>query len=222
VTVRWFVDPDEVASRIDGLRGLLDLSVALPESPFPEGGHVDLCAFDILQEDLFPLMVSAVAQHHGDDHVDVVTTEPDAVAYFLRAYGFSASFTAPVPLSPATFDEAVTFEPGGDPTGAIIHATNRFVISGDSRRWVVYGYSHWDAILVWSESRTRPWLAQDDTFLSPAELLDAYVWPGVPGSRWSEQDGARFLSAIPWWPGGAAGSTTDGGALDDPVHQEVG
>ena len=186
MTVRWFVEPHEVTSRIDRLSGLLDLSVELPESPFAEGGYVDLCAFDIIQEDAFPLMVSAVAQHHGDDHVDFVTTRPDAVDYFLSAYGFSASFAAPVPLSPATFDDAVWFEPRGDPTGAIKLAANNFVISGDSRHWVIYGYSRWDAIFVWSDSRSRPWLAHGDTFLSPDELLEAYVSPGVPGARWSE------------------------------------
>jgi hypothetical protein len=205
VTVRWFVEPREVTSHVERLGALLDLSVELPESPFRDGGYVDLCAFDILQEDLFPLMVSAVAQHHGDDHVDFVTTEPDPVDYFLPSYGFSASFAAPVPLSPASFDDAVSFEPEGDPTGAIKHATNNFVISGDSRSWVIYGYSRWDAIFVWSDSRSRPWLAHGDTFLSPAELLEAYIWPGVPGARWSEHDAARFLATIPWWRGGVEG-----------------
>ena len=186
MTVHWFVEPHEVTSRIDRLNGLLDLSVELPESPFPRDGYVDLCAFDIIYEDLFPMMVSAVAEHHGDDHVDFVTTLPDAVGYFLPTYSFSASFAEPVPLSPASFAEAVWFNPGDDPTGSIAIATNNFVISGDSRSWVVYGYSRWDAIFVWSTSRSRPWLAQGNTFLSPAELFEAYVVPGEPGARWSD------------------------------------
>ena len=84
-------------------------------------------------------LLSAAGRVHGDDRIDFLVLEPDAETYYREGYGIYPAISLPVDSSEDDYWNSVSYEPDGDPTGALVFSARVFAVSGPSGKWGCWG-----------------------------------------------------------------------------------
>lgn len=157
---------------------VVDASIRLPRSPFRIPGTTDICQFNWAIGGKFAPVLRALAEHYGDTSVIAGVIEPDPVTYYENGYGYHPKFSLLTSvLTEGALWERLSFEPEGDPTGAIAFTADIFAIEGSSGQWGVWAQRDWDVALIRSDVTGGQWLAAGVPFTSVDEALTAFVEP---------------------------------------------
>ncbi|MDP9903112.1 hypothetical protein [Arthrobacter bambusae] len=109
-------------------------------------------------------VLQALVEAHNDTSVSLAVLDP-APAYYRDNYGSYPVFTLPGVTIDDNYWDAVTFEPGGDPTGSVAYTANVVALVGSSERWAVWAERSWDMALVLSQHTNGAWTSAGVTFL---------------------------------------------------------
>jgi hypothetical protein len=174
----------------------VDTGSRLPEWPFLSvRGYVSICEYDSVLGSWFFPVIHELARVHGDDSITFVVLEPDP-SYYMRAYSHFPGFRLAPHVSPDDYWEALSYEPNGDPTGAIAYTANVIALVGSSRRWAVWGQRDWEIALVLAEEQRAPWRDVGVPFLPAREALDKFRGPNGWTKKLSQADINTFLSNV--------------------------
>jgi hypothetical protein len=150
----------------------------LPHWPFrSRTGTVDICQFSLAIEGPFGPVLQALVEAHEDTSVSLVVLDP-APAYYRTYYGSYPGFTLPAAGIAENYWDAVSFEPGGDPTGSVAYTANVVALVGSSGKWAVWAERSWDIALVQSQRAQGPWTSVGVNFVPVEDALANFTEPG--------------------------------------------
>src|SRR3954454_13009074 len=117
----------------DKVEGVIDTSRRLPAWPLRARSTActDICQFGHSIEGPFGPVLQSLADFHGDGLVTTVVLEPTP-AYYRENYGTYPAFSLARAALAASFWDCVSFEPRGDPTGAVVYTANVAATVGSS------------------------------------------------------------------------------------------
>jgi hypothetical protein len=168
----------------------------LPDWPFrSKQGQVDLCEYNEFSDDEFTNALEVLARVHGDESISLVVVKPDPEEYHIQDLEHFPSFSVPTVDIGTSYWEAVSYEPQGDPGGAVLYA-DAFAIFGESGSWAVWGQRDWEVAVIQAKSATRPWREKTDIFVSPEVAVQRFIQPELGGSRWSAEEIDGFISRM--------------------------
>ena len=148
-----------------------------PAWPFrAPSGHADFCEYSDAIEGDFDFVLQALTAHYGDTSVNLAVLEPSPQLYYCTHFGRYPAFTLATHELPRYW-EAVSFEPTGDPTGAVIFTADVVAISGDTGRWAVWEERQWNLSIVLSDEPNGLWTRGPVTFSEIEDALSWYIEP---------------------------------------------
>jgi hypothetical protein len=162
-----------------GVERVVDTEIRLPSWPLRDwtaAANVDVCQYSNAIEGAFGPVLQALADFHGDEVVTTVVLDPTP-AYYHEHYGTFPAFSLSRDDVAASFWECVSFEPGGDPTGAVVYTANVVTAVGDSGAWAVWAERSWDLAVVLSATPDGPWLACGVPFVPITTALADFTEP---------------------------------------------
>lgn len=196
MTYTFACDRSEYGAFLTRMRQVIDPGTRLPAWPFrSELGQVDVCEYNEFSDDGFAKALEVLARVHGDESISLVVVDPDPEEYHIRDLGHFPCSSVPTGHIGSSYWEAVSYEPQGDPGGAVLYA-DTFAIFGESGSWAVWGQRDWEVVVVRAEGTTRSWREQTDIFVSPEVAVQRFIQPELGGSRWSREEIDGFVSRM--------------------------
>jgi hypothetical protein len=122
--------------------------------------------------------IQRLARVHGDDRIDFLVLEPDAETYYREGYGIYPAISLPVDSSEDDYWNSVSYEPDGDPTGALVFSARVFAVSGPSGKWGCWGELGVEVVAVQGIPdyiSDREWCDEFGNFLRAREALNDYI-----------------------------------------------
>ena len=173
--------PADAASFVEIIKpidGVLKPQLRFPRWPFKApSGHVDVCQFSLAIEGPFGPVLQALARTYGDRTVSLAVFDPTP-AYYRENYGSYPGLTSPASLiSERIYYDATTYEPNGDPTGAVAFTANVVGITGTSGRWAVWAERGWDLAILLSDRPGGAWLSEGVDFVPLEKALNDFTEP---------------------------------------------
>lgn len=186
--VTWYPeDATAFDSLLNSIRRVLDTERRLPDWPFQFGvANADVCQYSHAIEGDFGGVLQALVDLYGDDSVSLAVLDPSP-QYYRDNYGSYPSFTLPSKGLSVAYWGSVAYEPGGDPTGAVIYTANVVALVGSSRRWAVWAERSWDIAIVMSEQGSGAWLSRGVPFFPVEVALADFTEPDFKTSLSAEQ-----------------------------------
>ncbi|WP_084125979.1 hypothetical protein [Demequina sp. NBRC 110054] len=171
------VDAQSFARILGELAQVLHPDTRLPNWPFevPEG-HADVCQFDHAISGPFGAVLQDLVDTYGDATVSVAVFDPTP-DYYRESYGSYPAFTTAGRTVSETFWGAVSYEPGGDPSGSVAYTANVVGIAGSSGEWAVWAERSWDIAIVLSRHSGGRWLSAGVEFVSVEAALADFTEP---------------------------------------------
>ncbi|MEU7168166.1 hypothetical protein AB0A70_26555 [Streptomyces morookaense] len=116
------------------------LDARLPDQVFKEDAEDSLfCDFDaVLTPEFWPAL-RAMAQWHGDRHVELLVLEPDCDGFYLPEYRMYPALSLSVEAGVDDYWAAIGYEPDGDVMGSIAISANVIAVTGPSGKWGCWG-----------------------------------------------------------------------------------
>lgn len=163
---------------------VFDLDARLPEMAFRTNrGDTLFCEFDaLLTPDLWPALC-AMAQWHGDRHVELLVLEAGDGTALMPALSLS------VEASGDDYWDAVGFAPDGDALDSITITANVVAVTGPSGMWGCWGERDPEVAVFQgfpNASARDAWRAAFGPFLGVDEALESYL-------------SLAFRGAVPDW-----------------------
>jgi hypothetical protein len=193
--VRYPQDASAYELILGQVKRVLDIDQRLPQWPFiAPAGHADICQFSLAVEGPFDAVLEALVGTYGDETVSLVILQPSPI-YYRENYGSYPAFMTSAAGIADTYWDLVSYEPGGDPTGAASYTAEVAAIVGSSGAWGVWAERTWDIAIVLSQQANGPWLSRGVTFVSAEEALANFTEPEfkVPLAA---QDRSTFLANV--------------------------
>jgi hypothetical protein len=179
----------EVLEAVDG-------NSRLPSWPFlATAGYVSICQFDCLLGSNFAGVLQALSDVHGDNGVTLVVLEPDA-SYYEREYSYFPGFRLERESLSDGYWASLSYEPEGDPTGAIAYTANVVAVVGSTRAWAVWGQRDWELALVLATAATGDWLSAGIPFMNARDAIRDLRAPSGWSEPLTEIDIATFLRNV--------------------------
>lgn len=199
--LRFPPDPAGFAVLSDGVERVVDTSSRLPQWPLRHRrtAHVDVCQYSHAIEGSFAPVLQSLADFHGDVVVTTLVLEPKP-AYYREHYGGFSAFLLPRGDVSTSFWDCVSYEPAGDPTGALINTANVVATVGSSGVWAVWAERSWDLAIVLSDTVGGPWLSQGVPFVPIEVALADFTEPDFKKPLSNSQRSA-FLANFSSHPG---------------------
>ncbi|MFD2025080.1 hypothetical protein [Promicromonospora aerolata] len=139
MTYTFARDRSEYGAFLTRMWQVIDPGTRLPAGPFrSELGQVDVCEYNEFSDDDFAKALEVLGRVHGDESISLVVVDPDPEEYHIRDLGHFPCFSVPTGDIGSSYWEAVSYEPQGDPGGAVLYA-DTFAIFGESGSWAVWG-----------------------------------------------------------------------------------
>lgn|GEM_PF-776850 len=161
---------------LDSVGRCVELESRLPAWPFTAPtGYVSACEYDDAIEGPFGPVLRSLADTYGDRQVSLVVLDPSP-QYYRDNYGSYPAFSIAVERLVSYWD-VVAYEPGDDPTGAVIFTANTVAIVGDSGKWAVWEERWWGIALLLTSFKDGPWTGQEVEFF---DAHDALAWFAEP------------------------------------------
>jgi hypothetical protein len=149
----------------------------LPMWPFAAAaGHADICQFSLAIAGPFGPVLQALAATYADEAVSFVVLDPSP-DYYRENYGSYPTFVAPGKTIAAAYWDLVSYEPGGDATGAATYTANVVALVGSSGAWAVWAERSWDLAIVLSQHVNGPWASCGVPFVPVEEALRDFTEP---------------------------------------------
>jgi hypothetical protein len=124
----------------------------------------------------FGPLLQSLADFHGDESVTTLVLDPTPASY-REYYGGFPAFSLPRGDLATAFWDCVSYEPGGDPTGAVIFTADVATTVGSSGAWAVWAERWWDLAIVLSDTVGGPWLSQGVPFVPVEVALADFTEP---------------------------------------------
>jgi hypothetical protein len=170
---------DEFATYQADVMAVLDLTSRLPDLPFRiSGDEIRIAQFGHLLGTGFAPVLAGLADDHGDAAVTLAVVEPKP-SYYIEQYSHFPAVRLERAALSERYWEGISFEPSGDPTGAIAYTADVVAIAGATRGWAVWGQRDWDLILIGSTAPAGPWADTSVPFVSAEEAVRDFTF----GSR---------------------------------------
>ncbi|MGW3914392.1 hypothetical protein ACWEBX_23125 [Streptomyces sp. NPDC005070] len=152
---------------------VFDLDARLPEMVFRKNrGDTLFCEFGVLlTPDLWPALC-AMAQWHGDRHVELLVLESGNGTSLTHALSLSAE------ASGDDYWDAVGFTPDGDALDSITIMANVVAVTGSSGMWGCWGERDPEVAVFQgfpNASARDAWRAEFGPFLRVDDALDSYL-----------------------------------------------
>jgi hypothetical protein len=188
---------DEFAACMAEVTEAVDVSSRLPDWPFlAPSGYVSICEFSRLLGSDFVPVLQELAASHGDNEITLVVLEPDP-SYYRRAYSHFPGFRIESEsLTDEAYWAALSYEPKGDPTGAVAYTADVVAVVGSSRAWAVWGQRDWELALVLAPSEIGDRLRRSLPFVNAREALGDFRGPSGWVKPLTETEIATFLRNI--------------------------
>jgi hypothetical protein len=174
----------------------VDPSLRLPDWPFVQAkGHVVIGQYErLLGADFVPVL-ETLTSAHGDDYISFITINPDP-EYYVTNYGHFPAFRIAHDALAVEYWPALTYEPGGDPTGALAYTANVVGMVGSTRAWSIWGQRDWDLVLVHTQTIEGAWLHTEVPFVNATDALANFTAP----TRWmaplTDSQASAFLKNL--------------------------
>lgn len=138
---------------------VIDTAARLPQLPFlAPHGYIAVGQFDHLLGSSITPVFAALAEKHGDDYVTVAVIDPEPF-YYQESYShFPSLRVAAHALDTTTYWAGISYEPGGDPTGAIAFTGNVVAAVGSTQSWSVWAERRWELLLLQTKVPDGDWL----------------------------------------------------------------
>ncbi len=170
-------DATSFARMLGGVERALQTDLRLPDWPFRAStGHADICQFSLAIEGPFGAVLQALADAHGDASVSLVALEPSP-DYYRDSYGSYPGFVMSSQSLAQNYWEAVSYEPGGDPTGSLAYTANVVSIAGSTGEWAVWAERSWDLAIVLTQRARGAWTSVGVNFVLAAAALADFTEP---------------------------------------------
>ncbi len=170
----------------------VDLDARLPSWPFRGArGYAAIFEYDRILGGSFGNVLAQLARTYSDDTATAVGIEPRP-AYYRDEYGLLPAFRIPGERLGIDYGDALRFEPGGDPTGALGDSLDVIAITGSSGAWSVFGQRDWEIGLLLAPDSNGPWLDAGVPWFAFDVDLDAIRSPAGWGTSLSENDREEF------------------------------
>lgn len=194
--VIFFLSDDDFHAGLQDLGHTLDCRARLPHWPFTaSSGWIRIYEYDRVLGSDFGTVLEALAREYDDQHVTVMTLEPE-MPYYRDEYQFYPGFQVLENNLRAGYGVGLRHEPQGDPTGALAYTANILAISGSSRAWAIWAQRDWEIGLLLTRDEVGPWCDQTvpgfGRDIDLASIRSPKGW-GVP---LSEGDLATFRSNV--------------------------
>lgn len=175
--------------------GVVDLDSRLPDLPFRAvEGEIRIAEYDyVLSPEFVPVLVGLMDQHN-DDWVTLAVVDPTPQYYVAHYQQYPAVRLERSTLAEQYWD-AISYEPAGDPTGAIAHTANVLAVTGSSGRWAVWGERKWDLLLVHTVAPANAWAAKTLPFTRPDDALRNFTF-AYSGQTLDSPEAIRFLANL--------------------------
>jgi hypothetical protein len=184
---------DEFAALLSRISSVIGVDNRLPSWPFSShGGHVAVAQFGRLLSAEFIDVLEVLSTTYGDDKVFLAVLDP-APSYYVANYDFQPGFEVDVAELTTGYWPGVSYEPRGDPTGAIAYTANDVALVGSTGKWAVWGQRDWDLVLV-QAPRAGRWLTAGVPFVSPVEALEYFTAVERRTNPVSPEDLSLFLT----------------------------
>jgi hypothetical protein len=189
-------NPNDFSKYLEEISEIFDANLRLPDWPFRvPSGYVSICQFDdVLGSRLVPVL-EALSTIHGDTNITLVVLEPDP-SYYLGEYSYLPGFRVERESLTDGYWAGLSYEPEGDPTGAIAYTANVVAVVGSSRAWAVWGQRDWELSLVLAPSEIGEPLRRSLPFLNAREARGDFRGPSGWVKPLSETEMATFLRNV--------------------------
>lgn len=150
--------------------------------------------------DFIPVLESLV-NAHGDSFVSFVTLEPTP-QYYRDNYGYFAALRIERDVIGRFYWDGVSFEPNGDPSGAINSSAKLVAITGTSGRWAVWGNWDWDIVLVYTKEPSGLTGRMSTPLVGFDQAIDSFARPQFWLTDTPEEQFAAFRENVEKFGGG--------------------
>lgn len=187
---------DEFATCQADVVAVLDLTSRLPELPFRvSGGEIRIAQYEHLLGTDFVPVLAGLADDHGDAAVTIVVVDPDP-AYYVKQYSHFPAVRLERAALPERYWEGISYEPSGDPTGAIAYTADVVAVAGATRGWAVWGQRDWDLVLIHSTAPAGPWADTSVPFVSAEEAVQDFTFASSGEVSLAEPEIAALLKNL--------------------------
>lgn len=170
----------------------VDLDARFPSWPFRGArGHAVIFEYDRIVGGGFGNVLAELAGVYGDDSVTAVGVRP-GLSYYREEYGLYPAFRIAAEHLRDTYSEALSFEPGGDPTGSLGDTLNVIALTGSSGAWAIFGQRDWEIGLLLTPDSEGAWLSAGVPWFPVNVDLDSIRSPAGWGVDLSEGDREEF------------------------------
>jgi hypothetical protein len=188
-------DATTFARILGGVEKALQADLRLPAWPFRAStGNADICQFSLAIEGPFGAVLQALVDAHGDASVSLVALDPTP-DYYRDNYGSYPAFTMSSQNLVQNYWKAVSYEPGGDPTGSLAYTANVVGITGSTGAWAVWAERSWDLAIVLSQRAGGDWTSVGVSFVRAEAALADFTEPDFKLPL-RGQDRATFLENV--------------------------
>jgi hypothetical protein len=188
---------DDFTTFLSEISEVVDANSRLPDWPFlAPSGYVSICQFGLVLGTPFVPVLQELSAIYGDSEVTLAVLEPNP-SYYLRAYSHFPGFRIESEsLTDEVYWAALSYEPGGDPTGAIAYTADVVAAVGSSRSWAVWGQRDWEVALVLARTEIRDRLRRSLPFVNAREALGELRGPSGWVKPLTEIEIATFLRNV--------------------------
>ncbi len=188
---------NEFAAYLEKVSEIFDTNLRLPDWPFrAPSGYVSICQFDDVLGSRFVPVLQELSATYGDSEITLAVLEPDP-SYYWRAYSHFPGFRLQrESLTDEKYWAALSYEPKGDPTGAVAYTANVVAVVGSSGAWAVWGQRDWELSLVLAPSEIGDRLRSSLPFVDAREALGDFRGPSGWVKPLSETEIATFLRNV--------------------------
>lgn len=159
---------------------VFDVGSRLPGMVFRDlAGYTLFCEFEAVLGAKFWPALTALAQLHGDDMVELLVVAPGGDSYYKPEYGMYPAASLATASSPQEYWKTISEEPRGDATGAIVFSAEVVAIDGPSGEWGCWGERNLGVALIRGvpPEELEGWSDTYGPFLEVEEALRQYVAP---------------------------------------------
>lgn len=162
-----------------------NLEARLPGMVFRNSAESTLfCEFDaVLSADFWPALCT-LAQMHGDDRIQLLVLDPDGDSYYVPEYDMYPAISMALTSSADEYWEAISEEPSGDVTGAIVFSAEVVALTGVSGKWGCWGERDFGVAVIQgmpTAGLSDGWREKHGPFLAANDALRHYIAPNFGG-----------------------------------------
>jgi hypothetical protein len=162
-----------------------NLEARLPDMVFRNPAKSTLfCEFEaVLGADFWPALC-ALAELHGDEQIQFLVLDPDGDSYYVPEYSMYPAASIALTSSADEYWKAISEQPSGDVTGAIVFSAEVIAFTGVSGKWGGWGERSLGVAAIQGMpdvGLSGTWREKYGPFLAANDALHQYIAPNFGG-----------------------------------------